>query len=99
LHAVSKRWAPITQRRGATSQKNGDVIRFHKIERTSTKQTNVFLNATPCILAEMYRHFGEMCFRIDDCSILKMEAICFSETSVDLYQTTRRNISERGNFQ
>jgi len=47
----------------------------------------------------MSYHFGEMCFRINDCSILKMEAICFSETSVDLYQTARRNISEQGNFQ
>jgi hypothetical protein len=31
-------------------------------------------------------------------SILKMEAICFSETLVDIYQTTRRDIPEDSNL-
>jgi hypothetical protein len=53
----------------------------------------------PVAVKYIIYHFGEMCFRIDDCSILKMKTICFSETSVDLYQTARRNISEQGNFQ
>lgn len=75
------------------------VIWCHTIKCTLTKEITVVWNATPYILAEIYRRFGEAYFRIDDCSVLKMEATCSSETSVVFYQTTRHHISEWDIFQ
>jgi hypothetical protein len=51
----------------------------------SVKMT-VFWDVAPCSLVELYRHFRG--------ADLMMEAASASETSVNFYQTTRRNIPE-----
>jgi hypothetical protein len=55
----------------------------------------VFWNFVPFSLVEIYRRFTGACYLID----LIMEAVSTSETSVNIYQTTRRNIPEDSHSQ
>jgi hypothetical protein len=55
----------------------------------------VFWDAAPCSLVEIYRRFV---FTASIIFALMMETVSTSETSVNFYQTTRRNISEDVNF-
>jgi hypothetical protein len=50
----------------------------------------VFLVIAPCSLVEVYRRFRGACCLI----ALMLEAVSTSETSVNLYQTSRRNNPE-----
>jgi hypothetical protein len=57
----------------------------------------VFWVVAPCSMVEVYRRFrGSCCLHHqgDDVSYLMMEAASTSETSVNFYQTTRRNNPE-----
>jgi hypothetical protein len=47
-----------------------------------------FWVVTPCGLVGRYKHFGETY------NILKMETVCFSETLVFIYESTRRHNPE-----
>jgi hypothetical protein len=56
-------------------------------------KTTVFCDIALCSLVEVYRRFrGAYCLGHEDA--LMVEAVSTSETSVNFYQTTRRNISE-----
>jgi hypothetical protein len=61
----------------------------------------VFWDVAPCGLVEGYRRFvGAYCLHHqDDEYSLMMEAVSTSETSVNFYQTTRRNIPEDSRVQ
>jgi hypothetical protein len=48
-------------------------------------------NVTPYSLKEAYRHFGRTY-----CLICRVKAVCCSETSVNLYQSTRHQIPDDG---
>jgi hypothetical protein len=53
----------------------------------------VFWDGSPCSLVEVYRCFRGACY--DELLIaLMMETASTSETSINFYQTTRRNIPE-----
>jgi hypothetical protein len=67
-----------------------DIIRCSVLTATNMKMT-VFWDVAPCSLVEINRRFGDAYCHI---IVLMMEAVSTSETSVKLYQTTRRNISE-----
>jgi hypothetical protein len=61
----------------------------------------VFWVVAPCSLAEVYRHFRGACclhHRGDDIFLI-MEAASTPKTSVNFYQTTRRNNPEDGHLQ
>jgi hypothetical protein len=52
----------------------------------------VFWDVAPSSLAEIDRHFRGACS-------LMMAAVSTSETSINFYETTRRNIPEDGHLQ
>jgi hypothetical protein len=57
----------------------------------------VFWDVTPCSLVQVYRRFRGICCLHHQGVLLialMMEAAGTSETSVNFYQTTRRNIPE-----
>jgi hypothetical protein len=55
----------------------------------------VLWDVAPCRLVEVYRRFRDACcFHLQSLFALMMEAASTSETSVNSYQTTRRNIPE-----
>jgi hypothetical protein len=53
-----------------------------------------FWVVTPCGLVGRYYSFGEHTVSIFRTSALKMETVCFSETSVSAYKSTRRYYPE-----
>jgi hypothetical protein len=60
------------------------VTKIETVELPYTTKMTVFLDVTPCSLAEVYQFQGT----------LVMEAASTSETSLNFYQSTRRNIPE-----
>jgi hypothetical protein len=64
-------------------------VGFQVLAAASMKMT-IFWNIMPCSLIEIYRRFKDACLLI----ALMMEAASTSETLVNFYQTTRRNIPE-----
>jgi hypothetical protein len=64
---------------------------------------SVFWNVTPCGQVNIYGFFRSKSSymqrgRVGDSSVLSIVAVQYSETSVDLSQTTRRHIPEVGNI-
>jgi hypothetical protein len=68
-------------------------------------KSNIFREATPCTLLEVYRRFGETyCLHLQvrrvGClarfSTMRIETIHSSETLLNFYQTTRRHIPNEG---
>jgi hypothetical protein len=65
-------------------------------------KSSVFRDITPCSSLKVNRRFGKLClppaFTLFSCSayssILKIEATCSDETSVDFQRTARRYIPE-----
>jgi hypothetical protein len=73
-----------------------NVVRFEVLTATSIKKT-VFWDVAPCSLVEVYRRCGGACclqhHAILSPTLLMMEVVNTSETSVNLYDTTQRNIA------
>jgi hypothetical protein len=71
-----------------------ELVGFKVLTAASMKMV-VFWVAAPCNLVEVYRRFRGVSASI----IRVMEAVSTSETSVNFYQTTRRNNSEDSDLQ
>jgi hypothetical protein len=69
-----------------------------QVLKAAIMKTTVFWVVAPSILVEVYRSFrGACCFHHQDDRLLvalMMEAASTSKTSVNFYQTTRRNTPE-----
>jgi hypothetical protein len=84
---TSMRWSNINQTR---SEDLVQYVRFQVL--TAARMKIVFWDVTPCSLV-VYQHFwGAYCLHHQ--GALMMDAASTSERSVNLYQTTRRNIPE-----
>jgi hypothetical protein len=57
-----------------------------------------FWNVTPYSLVDRYQHFKETCCHLH-ASILNMEVVGASKTSVPIYQTTWHHRAENSNLQ
>jgi hypothetical protein len=74
-------------------------VKFVVLSAVNMKITHAWA-VTPCILVKEYQHFGRNCyFRIQsNSSVIKFETAASSETSLHLYQTTRRHIPQYSTF-
>jgi hypothetical protein len=54
----------------------------------------MFWNVIPCSLVEVYRRSEEQASSQEETGGVQMEAVCTSETSLNLYRTTRHHIQE-----
>jgi hypothetical protein len=83
--------------------KKDNSVKFQVVTAVSMMMT-VFWDVAPCCFAEVYRRFrGPCCLHHqgDESGViaLMMVAASTSETSVNFYQTTRRNIPQDSNLQ
>jgi hypothetical protein len=79
---------------------NSSRLERGEVLKEATTELIVFWDVTPCCLVEMYRHFGITYFlhlRVIKVG-LNMEEVRYTETSLNLYQTTWRHSPKRGNF-
>jgi hypothetical protein len=75
-----------------TSETSVNVVGFEVLTAASMK-ISVFLVVALCSLVEVYHHFRSSCC-LHHQGTLMMETASTSETLVNFYQTTRRNIPE-----
>lgn len=71
-----------------------------KVIKEGAKKITVLWDVRPWYLVDVYRRFsGTYCFALqDNSSTLKVEDICSSETSADIYQSTKWRIPEGRKF-
>jgi hypothetical protein len=74
------------------------LVRFQALMAANMKKT-VFLDVPPCSLEETDLRTFQNCLLLPSLIALMMEAISTSETSINFYETTRRNIPEDGHLQ